>query len=175
MLKDSGKESPEVRRLITRELDGPSLNVLQQLISGVVTEIDRGTEYEMREKARSIRQEWAHEGFRSPHKDKPVWESLKETVTLAKLIGFKAVYDPAAKDMLNRTGAVSLDQWPGRQGKNGGGYHYAFADTKIIASPTLPPGHGINLSPSSGESLSTMRQITTLQKTVGPVIEFVLA
>lgn len=176
MLRDSGKESPEVRRLITRELDGPSLNVLQQLISGVVTEIDRGTEYEMREKAQAIRREWAHEGFRPPHKDKPVWESLKETVTLAKLMGFKVVHDPAAQDVRNHTGAVPLDRWPGRHGKNGGDYLYAFTGMEILASPTLPPGHGINLSPSSGkEFVSTMQQAIAAQKTVGPHARFPLA
>ena len=103
-------------------------------------------------------------------------KTCKSTVTLAMLMGYKVVYDPSYIDMrrMNLTGAVPLAQWPGRSGKNRGGYQYAFTGTTILASPTLPPGHGINMAPNSKEFIQTMRQAIELQKTVGPLVELVL-
>ena len=176
MVKEAAS-SVEARHLLLHTPNGPSHATLQQFASGVVTDIGTGTEYEMNQKADSVMQEWARPGFRFPRKDEQVFESLGRTTTLARLMGHSEVYDPEKyRDVRtgNLTGAVSLADWPGRHGKNGGGYHYAFAGTKIIASPTLPPGHGINLAPSREEFVSTMRQIISLQKTVGLVTEFVL-
>lgn len=59
---------------------------------------------------------------------------------------------------MNLTGAIPLAKWPGRSGKNGGGYQSAFTGITLLASPTLPPGHGINMAPSTEELIQTMRQ-----------------
>jgi hypothetical protein len=100
---------------------------------------------------------------------------MKSTVTLAMLMGYKVVYDPTYADVRrNLTGEVPLAQWPGRAGKNGGGYQYAFTGTLILASPTLPPGHGIKMAPGTKEFIQTMRQVSELQNTVGPFAELVL-
>jgi hypothetical protein len=81
------------------------------------------------------------------------------------LLGYKMVYGPRA---------VALSQWRGKSGKRGGGYHYTFTGKSIVASPTLPPCHGINLTPSREEAVSTMQRVVALRDEVGPVVEFVL-
>jgi hypothetical protein len=177
MIKDGTAEFPrEVRHLLIHPVKAPRVTILSQLVAGVGTEIATGTEYEMGQKADALMQEWAGEGFRYQNEREPVYEALGPTVTLATLMGNRVVYDPQRVDMrrMNFTGAVPLAQWQGRHGKNGGGYQYAFTGTTIIASPTLPPGHGINMAPRSEETLRVMGQIIELQKTVGPVLEFVL-
>jgi hypothetical protein len=177
MIKDMTKNSPhQVRHLIVVPVDGSKVTLLMQLISGTQTEIATGTEYEMGQKADSVMQEWAKEGFRYQREREPAYEDLKSAVTLAMLMGYKVVYDPTYVDVrrMNLTGAVPLAKWPGRYGKNGGGYQYAFTGTTILASPTLPPGHGINMAPSTEEFIKTMRQTIELQKTVGSLVELVL-
>jgi len=177
MVKDVTKTSPhQVRHLIVVPVDGSKVTVLMQLISGTQSEIATGTEYEMGQTADSVMQEWAKEGFRYRREREPAYEDLKSTVTLAMLMGYKVVYDPTYVDVrrMNLTGAVPLAKWPGRSGKNGGGYQYAFTGTTILASPTLPPGHGINMAPSTEEFIQTMRQAIELQKTVGSLVELVL-
>jgi hypothetical protein len=131
---------------------------LPKLISGVQSEIGTGTQYETGQKADAVMQKWAGEGFRYQREREPAYEDLKSTVTLAMLMGYKVVYDPEHRDLRreNLTGAVPLAEWPGRAGKNGGGYQYAFTGMTILASPTLPPGHGINMAPSTEEFLRTM-------------------
>jgi hypothetical protein len=177
MVKDVTTTSQyDVRHLLVHSGNGPSNSTLRQFVSGVLTEIGSGTMYEMDQKADEVMQEWAGEGFRYQREREPVWEALERTVTLATLLGYKVVYDHAHYDMRKRnlTGAVPLVQWAGKRGKNGGGYHYAFTGTTILASPTLPPGHGINMTPSPDEVVRTMRQALALQETVGPFVEFVL-
>jgi len=177
MVKDATETSPhQVRHRVIVPVDGPKVTVLMQLISGAQTEIGTGTEYEMGQKADAVMQEWADEGFRFQREREPVYESLQSAVTLAMLMGYKIVYDPICADVrrMNLTGAVPLAKWLGRSGKNGGGYQYAFTGTTLLASPTLPPGHGINTAPSTEEFIQTMRQVIELQKTVGSLVEFVL-
>ena len=177
MVKDARSGSPhEVRHLLIHPIKGESGNVLTKLISGVQSEIGTGKLYEVEQRADAVMQEWAREGFRYQREREPAYEDLQSTVTLAILMGFKVVFDPAYADVrrMNLTGAVPLAQWPGRTGKNGGGYQYAFTGTTILASPALPPGHGINMAPSTEEFLQTMRQAIELQKTVGPFAELVL-
>ena len=100
----------------------------------------------------------------------------QDLTIMTQRAGHKVVFDPAHADVRrkNLTGVVPLAQWPGRSGRNGGGYQYAFTGTTILASPTLPPGHGINMAPSTEEFIRTMRQAVELQKTVGPLVELVL-
>lgn len=177
MVKDSTKTSPhQIRHLIVVPVDGAKVTVLMQLVSGTQTEIATGTEYDMGQKADSVLLEWAKEGFRYQREREPAYEDLKSTVSLATLMGYKVVYDPTYVNVrrMNFTGAVPLAEWPGRLGKNGGAYQYAFTGTTILASPTLPPGHGINMAPSTEEFIQTMRQATELQKTVGAFVELVL-
>jgi hypothetical protein len=177
MVKDVTKTSPhQVRNLIVVPVDGSRVTVLMQLISGTQTEIATGTEHEMGQKADSVMQEWAKEGFRYQREREPAYEDLKSAVTLAMLMGYEVVYDPTYVDVrrMNLTGTVPLAKWPGRSGKNGGGYQYAFTGTTILASPTLPPGHGINMAPSTEEFIQTMRQAIELRKTVGSLVELVL-
>ena len=177
MLKDARSDSRrETRHLLIHSAEGPSVTVLTKLVSGVQSEIGTGTKFEMSQKADSVMQDWAREDFRYRRDREPAYEDLKSTVTLAMVMGYEIVFDPDYRDLrkMNLTGAVPLAQWPGRSGKNGGGYEYAFTGTTIIASPTLPPGHGINMAPSREESVRVMQQTIALQKTVGPVAEFVL-
>ena len=172
------KQSPyEVRHLLICSGVNSSTCCLIQLISGNKTEIGTGTEYEMGQKADALMNDWKREGFHLPGQNEQAWESLEATITLLRLMGYKVVYDPAYQDLRrgNATGAFPLDQWPGKQGKNGGGYHYAFTGTLLIAGPMLPPGHAVNLEPAnSQEFVRTMQQAVTLQKTVGPFFELVL-
>ncbi len=177
MVKDATKTSPhQVRHLVVVPVDGSKVMVLMHLISGTQAEVATGTEYEMGQKADAVMQEWAGEGFRYQREREPAYEDLKSAVMLAMLMGYKVVYDPTYADVrrMNLTGAVPLAKWPGREGKNGGGYQYAFTGTTLLASPTLPPGHGINMAPSTEEFIQTMRQAIELQKTVGPFAELVL-
>lgn len=177
MVKDTTKASQyDARHLLVHSVNGSSNSTLRQFVSDELTEIGTGTEYEMDLKAHALMQEWAREGFRYRREREPVYEKLERTVTLATLMGYKVVYDPERVDVRrgNLLGVVPLVQWPGKPGKNGGSYHYAFMGTTILASPTLPPGHGINMAPSSEEFIRTMQQILALQKTVGPSCEFVL-
>ena len=109
----------------------------------------------------------AKEGFRDRREREPAYEDLKSTVTLAMLMGYKVIYDPTYA-------AVSLAQWPGKAGKNGGGYQYAFTGRTILASPTLPPEHGMKIAPGAEDFLQTMRQVIALRQTVGPFFEIVL-
>ena len=177
MVKDARSGSPhEVRHLLIHPIKGESGSVLTKLISGVQSEVATGNFYEMEQKADTVMHEWAGEGFRYQREREPAYEDLKATVTLAMLMGYKVVYDPSHVDMrrMNLTGAVPLAQWSGKSGKNGGGYQYAFTGTTILASPTLPPGHGINMAPTTEEFIRTMGQAIALQKTVGQFAELVL-
>jgi len=178
MVKDAQSGSPhEVRHLLIHPVEGTSVTMLTELISGVPSEIGTGTLYEMEQKADEAMQGWADEGFRYQREREPAYEELKSTVTLAILMGYQVVYDPTYVDVRRRnlTGAVPLAQWPGKVGKNGGGYQYAFTGTSILASPTLPHGHGINMAPNSTqEFIRMMQQSIALQKTVGPFYELIL-
>ena len=177
MVKDAKKTSQhQVRHLVVVPVDGSKVTLLMQLISGTQTELATGTQYEMGEKADTVMQQWAGEGFRFQREREPAYEDLQSAVTLAMLMGYKVVFDPNYVNVRQRnlTGAVPLANWPGRSGKNGGGYLYAFTGTTLLASPQLPPGHGINMAPSNEEFVQSMRRAMELQKTVGQFAELVL-
>src|SRR5258708_33319476 len=123
------RQSPyEARHLLIRSVDGSLVTNLIQLVSGNETGLGAGTEYEMDRKAEALMEEWAREGFRPLREpNERAWESLRETIALLSLMGYNVVYDHDYKDLRgNFTGAVPLDQWQGKQGKNGGSYKYAF-------------------------------------------------
>jgi len=104
--------------------------------------------------------------------------SLKDTVAGAVAGGYTIIYDNRYKSAslpLNITGAVSLAEWPGLTGKNGGEYEYALDGMKIIAQPALLPDHGLNMRPKdSKEALDVLRQVIEVRKGVGPTVEFLL-
>src|SRR3982074_1379498 len=92
MVKDARRDAPhEVRHLLIHPVEGPSSEVLTNVISGVQSEIATGKHYEMEQKADAVMQEWAGEGFRYQREHDPAWEDLKSTVTLAILMGFTVV------------------------------------------------------------------------------------
>jgi hypothetical protein len=168
----------EVRHLLIRSIDGTRVTTLAQLISVSETLIATGTEYEMKQKAEALTEEWAREGFHFPSKNEQAWDSLVALVALLTLMGYSVVYDPDYVNLQkgNVTGAVPLAQWPGKHGKKGGGYRYAFMGTTLLAWPTqLPAGHGINMEPATSEEfMRTMQQAVKLQREIGPGYEFVL-
>ena len=104
--------------------------------------------------------------------------SLGDAVAEALARGHRFIYDNRYKSMrppINATGAVPLTEWPGLQGNNGGGYEYAFQGMTIVARPTLPPNHGLNLRPKDNkETLDVMRQAVEKLENVGPTVEFLL-
>jgi len=110
--------------------------------------------------------------------DTPNFGSLKDAVALALASGYKIIYDQRYKSLrppFNATGAVPLTEWPGLQGRNGGGYEYAFDSLTIIARPTLPPNHGLNMRPKDNkETLDVLRQAAEKLKEVGPTVTFLL-
>jgi len=175
MVKEADRGSlREVRHLAVHSFQDLNVAVLTRLVSGVQSDIGTGKLYEMVKWADSVTHEWAREGFR--YQRNPVYEDLKSAVTLAMLMGYEVIYDPECVDVgtTNLTGAVPLTQWPGRSGKNGGGYEYAFTGTKMVASPTLAPGLGINMATHQEELAQTMCQAIDLLNSVGPVVELVL-
>lgn len=114
MVKDARIGSPhEARHLLLNFMDGPSVAVLNKLAGVNHDEIATGTPYQMEEKANSVMQEWAAEGFRYQREREPVYEDLKTTVNLALLMGYQVIYDPEQRDVRrgNLTGAVHLAVW----------------------------------------------------------------
>jgi hypothetical protein len=162
----------EVRHLVIHPLDPPSVMRLTQLITGIETPLATGTEYEMREKAHAVMREWITEGFERRSDRDPVFEPLQHVVRLAQILGYRVVYDSRAA---KRTvlGQVPLAQWPGITPKLGGGYEYAFEGTSMIARPTLPRNHGLNMSPQTPEeTVKVMKAAMELQDKVGPTVTF---
>ena len=170
------KQSPnnEVRHLVLHLVNGSHETILSQITNCAETKIATGTEYDMRQEAITLAQTWAtEEGFVFPREGVPVFDSLKNTVALAVIMGHTLVYDPNLAAQ-NVTGAVPLTRWPGMTAKNGGGYEYAYDGLKIIARPTLPPGHGLDMAPTKAEFIAVMQKATALLATVGPMREFLL-
>lgn len=166
----------EVRHLLIESENGPGATNLFQVSAGVVTKVASGTEYETRTKAEELAREWAKkEGFELSSDRNPAFEPLKHTISLARFMGHRVLYDPRAKGGMNFTGAVPLEKWAGMAAKNGGGYEYAFTGTKILARPTLPPNHGLDMNPKDNQEwAATMQKVVQILNTVGPGDEFVL-
>jgi hypothetical protein len=166
----------EVRHLLMDLTNGSGAAVLSQLVHGVETHIATGTEYEMGQKADALARDWvANEEFEYAPDDQPVFDSLKNTIALAAMMGHTFVYDSRYKSSRNLIGEVPLTQWPGMTARNGGGYVYAFDGMKIIAEPTLPSNHGINMGfKTAKETTTSLRKIAALRETVGPRVEFLL-
>jgi hypothetical protein len=142
-----------------------------------------GTEYEMRQQAETLAREWIEkEGFRFPSERVPVFESLKETIKLALIMGYTVVHDNkyinnnmTDPQKRNPLGVVPLADWPGMTAKNRGGYEYAFDGSTIVARPTLPPNHGLNMKPKNAEeTVAVLQKAMALQKTVGDTATFLL-
>jgi hypothetical protein len=165
-------DEKQIRHLLLQSIDDARVRSLSEMVNGVETQIAEGTKYEMEQKA----QEYITAGkYRIARDDEKVFEPLGNTVALAKACGFKTIYDGRYKKLPNALGEVPLDIWPGLTGKNGGGYEYAFDAMKILARPTLPPNHGLNMRPKTKEEyVEVMRKSIEILKTVGPAAEFIL-
>lgn len=172
------KDGPakEVRHLLLNLENGPGAATLSQLINAIETPIAAGTQYEMGQKADEVAEVWrANEEFKYTSDNSPAFDSLKNTIALAALMGHTFVYDARYKSQRDLIGEVPLSQWPGMTPKNGGGYLYAFDGMKIIAEPTLPPNHGISMEfKTPQQTLTVMKKIAELRDTVGPRVEFLL-
>ena len=82
------KKQDEVRHLLIDLTAGAGAASLSELTNAVETPIATGTQSQMEEKARALAQDWAaNEGFEFPKEDQPVFDSLKNTITLAALMG----------------------------------------------------------------------------------------
>lgn len=165
-------DDKEIQHLLLTSIDGTNQAVLSAMAGGAETEIARGAQYEMEDKAR----EYITAGkFRVAGDDEKIFEPLKNTVALAIACGHKVVYDSRYKKFPNVTGAVPLSSWPGLTGNNGGGYEYALDGLKILARPTLPPNQSLNMKPATNEeTFNVMRSAAKLLNTVGPAAEFIL-
>ena len=181
------KKSPghhEARHLLIHSVDGSLETVLSQMTNGFVTRIATGTEYEMKKRADEMVQSWIdNEGFQFPRENAPVFEPLKHAIALATSMGYTHLYDARYKNItlsgpgkMNITGAVRLAEWPGLAGKNGGDYEYALeGNGTLIASPTLPRGHGLNMTPQTAEeTISVLQKAVALKESVGPTVTFLL-
>ena len=77
---------------------------------------------------------------------------------------------------INLTGEVQLSQWPGRTGKNGGAYEYAFGHMKIYAQPRLSLPPDLRRAPEGGKEFAAfLSKIISLRNDIGPSGEFLIA
>ncbi len=174
------KAENHARYLIIESLDGSRVTNLSQMSNGIETHIGTGTEYEMRTKADDLIKSWTKdEGFHWLSDKELAWEPLAKALTLARRMGFIAVYDGRFKQMnrlpLNPLGIVSLDEWPGMTPKNGGGYEYALGLLTLHARPTPPPNSLPIVAPTGGKEFAEfMLKHIELRNSVGPTVEFIL-
>jgi hypothetical protein len=171
----------EIRHLLIYLLDGARVTRLVELADGVEREIATGTQFEMTQKADALVQEWVTDhGFKYRPTADPAFEPLDRTISLAKKMGYTIIYDPRSQNFnptggrLNLTGAVPLTEWKGMTPKGGGGYVYALDGMKILARPTLPANHGLNMSPTREEVPAVLLKAAKALNTVGPFAEFIL-
>jgi hypothetical protein len=169
-----------VRHLLVFFVDGSRETQLVQICDGMETLVLTGTEFETREKANALIQQWVtQENFTRPH-DGYAFEPLERTISLARRMGFKVVYDARFKNMTwpnpNLTGAAALSSWPGMAPENGGGYLYALDQMRLHAQPTLPPGGEPLVAPTDGKEFAAfILKHKAVLDTVGPPREFILA
>ena len=157
------------------------MTTLAEVAEGVEREIATGTQFEMTQKADALVQEWVtRNGFKHRAPDDPVFEPLDRTISLAKKMGYTTIYDPRSQNLnptggrLNLTGQVPLTRWEGMTPKGGGGYVYALDGMKILARPTLPANHGLNMSPTREELPTVLLKAAKALSAVGPFAEFIL-
>jgi hypothetical protein len=164
-------DDKEIKHMLLTPIDRTQA-ALSVMANASETEIATGPEHAMEDKAR----EYITAGkFRVVGDDKKVFEPLKNTVALAIACGHQVIYDNRYNKFPNVTGAVPLGSWPGLAGNNGGGYEYALDGLKILARPTLPPNHHLNMKPAtSQETVSVISNVVKILATVGPSAEFIL-
>jgi hypothetical protein len=169
-----------VRHLLVFFVDGSRETQLIQICDGVESLVLTGTEFETRQKADALIQQWVtQENFIRP-RDGFAFEPLERTISLAKRMGFKIVYDERFKSMTwpnpNLTGAAALSAWPGMTPSNGGGYLYALDQMRLHARPTLPPSQEPLIAPRDGKEFATfILKHKAVLDTVGSYREFILA
>lgn len=161
-----------VRHLLI-EGDDPGAKTLSKLENGVSTVVDTGTHYEMDEKALALIKDLCQkEDFSWKNDNAPVWESLREIVALAKLMGHTSLHDVryiTAPD-------VPLDRWQGCKDKNGDDYMYWYTGTTIVACPRVTAKHGVSmvLSTNTQELVAQLAKIGEIRKALGPERTFLL-
>ena len=164
----------EVRHLVQDIIDGSAKTEVFSFIRGVETLLGKGTEYETGQRANLAMLDWIDEGFKQTDSEK-AFEPLAYTVALAKRLGHTTVYDNRFKQMnrlpLNATGEVSLDQWPGLPGQNGGSYVYALSHLTIYA--VAKPAQPITL-PKGMSGFGFAKTLLALKDTYGSPEEFLL-
>jgi hypothetical protein len=162
-----------VRHLLIEGND-PGAKTLSRLDNGVRTVVATGTHYEMDQKAMALIEEWCqNEEFKWRGEDGvPVWESLRDVLALAKLMGHTSLYD--FKHNLPVT--VPLDRWQGCKDKNGDDYQYGYTGTTIEACPRVTAKHGVSmvLSSNTQEMVGQLAKIIEIRRALGPDRKFVL-
>jgi hypothetical protein len=149
----------------------------------------------MRGKAQSVLELYVGDGFKL-QKEEHVFEPLGAIIALALKMGYTIIYDreltsatspsrkltsatsPSRKigHPINLTGEVPLSQWPGRTGKNGGAYEYAFGHMKIYAQPRLSLPPDLRAAPEGGKEFAVfLSKIMSLRNDIGPFREFLIA
>jgi len=164
-----------VRHLLI-EGDDPASESLIQLENGVRTVVARGTEYEMREKAKSLTRDWmTKEGFECTEDGgPPAYEPLQPTIAVATLMGYTKICDPKCKQGMNLLGEVPLASWQGWKDKNGDDYEYGFNGLTIFGRPKVTANHGVNMRPKTDEFFAALKKAVEIRKSLGPDHQFLL-
>ncbi|MGA8503615.1 MAG: hypothetical protein WB683_18835 [Candidatus Sulfotelmatobacter sp.] len=161
----------EVRHLLI-EGDDHSARTLSQVFDGVRTVIDKGTTYEMNEKAQALWQGWMKsERFEYQKDGQPpaAFESLQAVVALLLLMKYKQIFDPkCVNPRTNPLGVVPLAQWKGWIDAKGDGYEYSYGGgPSLFGQPKITLKHGKDL-------IATLKKGAELSKSLGPSYTFTL-
>jgi hypothetical protein len=168
----------EARHLLLSFIDGSSETNLVQLVRGLETPLETGTEYESNQRASALLQLWTEEGFKVQPEGQ-LSERLEWTIPLALRLGHTVIYDPRFKQLdklpFNATGAVPLDKWPGMTGKNGQAYEYALDRMQIHARPAPLPNSKPLGEPAGGKEFAAfMLEYAKHREAIGPARDFLL-
>ncbi len=169
----------EVRHLLLFFIDGSSETNLVQMVRGIETPLEMGTEFETKQKASALLQLWTKEGFKVQPERGLFYERLEWTIPLALRLGHTVIYDSRFKQLdklpLNATGAVPLAKWPGLTGKNGQAYEYALDGMHLHARPAPLPNSKPLVAPTGGKEFAAfMLEHIKQRDAIGPSLDFLL-
>jgi hypothetical protein len=155
----------EVRHLLLFFINGSSETNLAQLVRGIETPLEMGTEHETNQKASALLQLWTKEGFKV-QPEGHLYERLEWTIPLALRLGHTVIYDSRFKQ---------LDKWPGMTGKNGQAYEYALDRMHIHARPAPLPNSKPLVAPTGGKEFAAfMLEHIKHRDAIGPSRDFLL-
>jgi hypothetical protein len=167
----------EVRHLLLLFIDGSSETNLVQLVRGVESPLEMGTEYETNQKASALLRLWTGEGFKVQPEGQ-LYERLEWTIPLALRLGHTVIYDSRFKQLDKppfNVGTVPLDKWPGMTGKNGEAYEYALDRLHIRARPAPLPNSETLVAPAGGKEFAAfMLEYAKHRDAIGPARDFLL-